>query len=67
VVIPLAPAAGEGMEFQMTGLRFVRDWSQPHFYFHVTTAYVVLRSAGLSVGERDYVRHVGAYIKKRGG
>jgi hypothetical protein len=55
------------MEFQMTGLRFVRDWSQPHFYFHVTTAYVVLRSAGLSVGERDYVRHVGAYIKKRGG
>lgn len=67
VVIPLAASAGgEGMEFQMTGFQFVRDWSLPHFYFHVTTAYDVLRNAGVTIGKRDYVRHVGAYIKKRG-
>jgi hypothetical protein len=67
VAIPLPPAvAGEGMEFQMSGLQFVRDWSFPHFYFHVTTAYDILRNAGVQIGKRDYVRHMGGYIKKRG-
>lgn len=65
IVIPLPPSAGEGMEFQMTGLQFVRDWSLPHFYFHVVTAYDALRNAGVVVGKRDYVRGVGRYIKKR--
>jgi hypothetical protein len=27
----------------------------PNFYFHVTTAYDILRHSGLEVGKRDFI------------
>jgi hypothetical protein len=27
----------------------------PNFYFHVTTAYAILRHAGVDVGKRDFI------------
>jgi len=27
----------------------------PNFYFHLTTAYAILRSCGVDLGKRDYV------------
>jgi hypothetical protein len=41
--------------FEMTGLQFLRDWTLPHFYFHVVTAYNILRAGGIEIGKRDYV------------
>jgi hypothetical protein len=29
----------------------------PNFFFHVTTAYAILRNAGVPVGKRDYLGH----------
>lgn len=49
--------------FDMTGLQFIRDWTLPHFYFHVVTAYDILRDAGVELGKRDYMRHVGSYLR----
>jgi hypothetical protein len=48
------------------GAHFLRDWSLPHFYFHVVTAYDILRHNGVEIGKRDYLAHVGRLIHERG-
>ena len=50
--------------FEMTGFQLLRDWTLPHFYFHVVTAYDILRDAGVEIGKRDYVPHVGRYLRQ---
>lgn len=34
---------------------FLLGFSQPNFYFHVTTAYAILRARGVPVGKVDYL------------
>ena len=46
----------------MTAEQFLRDWALPHFYFHVVTAYDILRHSGLEIGKQDYLNRVGIYI-----
>jgi hypothetical protein len=55
-----------GLELEMTGAQFLKDWALPHFYFHVVTAYDILRHNGVEIGKRDFMGHVGAYIRQRG-
>jgi uncharacterized protein len=43
-----------GQETQYTGASFARDAALPHFYFHVVTAYAILRTLGVNVGKLDY-------------
>lgn len=59
--IPIPAMNGE---FRMNGLQFLRDWALPHFYFHVVTAYDVLRHKGVEIGKRDYMGQVGRYIRQ---
>ncbi len=47
------------------GLSYLRDWVLPHFYFHVVTAYDILRHKGVEIGKRDYMGGVGRYIKQK--
>ena len=35
--------------------RFLMSFSQPNFYFHVTTAYALMRVAGMDIGKSDYL------------
>lgn len=58
---PLALKLSNGMAFDMTGEQYVRDWALPQFYFHVVTAYAILRSEGVKLGKPDYVQHMFAY------
>jgi len=51
--------------FYLTGAQLVRDWALPHFYFHVVTAYDILRHHGVALGKPDYLGHVGRYIRPR--
>ena len=37
------------------GDRFLIEWSLPNFYFHVTTAYAILRHTGVDLGKRDFI------------
>jgi hypothetical protein len=46
----------------MTGEQYARDWALPHFYFHVVTAYAILRNQGLEIGKVDFMPHMAAYI-----
>ena len=40
------------------GLQFLWRWSIPHFYFHVVTAYDILRHTGVQLGKRDYMSQI---------
>jgi uncharacterized protein len=53
------------MYIEGTGLQFLREWALPHFYFHLVTAYDILRHSGADVGKRDYMAHAGPLIRGR--
>jgi hypothetical protein len=38
-----------------TGQVYLLDVIIPHFYFHVTTAYAILRHHGVELGKKDYI------------
>lgn len=42
-------------EFKFTGLSFLLNFCLPNFYFHASTAYDILRHAGLDIGKRDFM------------
>lgn len=39
----------------LTGFEYVTEYLIPNFYFHVTTAYAILRKNGVNVGKSDYI------------
>ncbi len=47
------PQRGEALHF--TGETFLQRWAMPNFYFHATTAYALLRQAGVELGKADYL------------
>ena len=40
---------------QLTGEVFLKHWALPNFFFHVTTAYALLRHAGVALGKADFL------------
>jgi hypothetical protein len=48
---------------QMNGLQLLQAWSLPHFYFHVVTAYDILRHNGVHIGKKDYLSQIGGFIR----
>ena len=44
-----------GRVFELNALEFAQHWSIPHFYFHVVTAYDILRHVGVPLGKRDFM------------
>ena len=46
---------GHGMEFHFKGLEYLTGFALPNFYFHLTTAYAILRANGVELGKTDFV------------
>ena len=44
-----------GNDVSYKGLDFLLNSNMPNFYFHMTTAYNILRVNGVEVGKRDYM------------
>ena len=42
-------------EVKFKGMQYLLGHALPNFYFHVTTAYDILRHNGVEVGKRDYI------------
>jgi hypothetical protein len=40
---------------EFSGLRYLTGFALPNFYFHLTTAYDILRSRGVLLGKRDFM------------
>lgn len=50
IVFPVGPAKAK-----MIGRDYLAHFLLPNFFFHVTTAYDLLRYAGVPLGKRDYL------------
>lgn len=53
-----------GLSFDFTALEYVRDWAVPQFYFHVSTAYAILRMKGVALGKADYLSYAMKFLRK---
>lgn len=42
-------------EMKLTGQAYLLHYTLPQFFFHVTTAYAILRHNGVELGKRDFV------------
>jgi uncharacterized protein len=51
--ITIPRRSGEPLKF--SGETFLKHYALPNFFFHVTTAYALLRHAGVEVGKSDYL------------
>ena len=51
IVIPMRTR--DALQFK--GLFYLQHWALPNFYFHVTTAYALLRHGGVALGKQDFL------------
>ena len=42
-------------KLQFKGLPFLQRWAIPNVFFHVSTAYAILRHNGVEIGKRDFL------------
>lgn len=42
-------------ELRFNGEVYLKHYATPNFYFHATTTYALLRSAGVELGKRDFL------------
>lgn len=61
---PVELSLANGMTFDLDTQSYVRDWALPQFYFHLTTAYAILRAAGVPLGKADYVGFMFRYLRQ---
>lgn len=47
--------AGTPKEKRFSGQAYLLNYGLPHFFFHTTTAYDILRHNGVEVGKKDYI------------
>ena len=50
IVLKLGPR-----EVQWKGMQYLLGFALPNFYFHVATAYAILRHNGVELGKRDFI------------
>lgn len=55
---------GHHLYAELPGHAYVQDFLIPNFYFHLTTAYDVLRMAGAKIGKRDFMLHLAPQVKQ---
>ncbi len=46
---------GTPKEKKFSGESYLLHYGLPHFFFHVITAYAILRNNGIEIGKRDYM------------
>lgn len=51
--------------FQMTGSNYAAGYALPNIFFHLTTAYNILRKEGVPVGKESYIEpFIGQYLQQ---
>jgi uncharacterized protein len=50
ITLPLRSGA-----LTFTGMGYLTDFALPNFYFHVATAYAILRHSGVEIGKLDFL------------
>lgn len=52
---PITFPVGRDNTRTMAGEAYLKHWMLPNVFFHVTTAYLILRHNGVELGKRDYL------------
>lgn len=47
--------SNKGGDYSFNGRDYLFQFAHPNFFFHVTTAYDILRAKGVQVGKKDYL------------
>lgn len=57
---------GPGAYCELPGRLYVSDYLMPNLYFHVATAYAILRKLGVPLGKADFMRFLAPHVKTEG-
>ncbi|WP_299402217.1 DUF1993 domain-containing protein [Acaryochloris sp. IP29b_bin.148] len=49
---------GDSLYLELLGSAYINEFLLPNFYFHLVTAYDILRMVGVPIGKRDYMMHL---------
>jgi hypothetical protein len=60
---PLAHDLPNGIIFDLTAEQYARDWTVAQFYFHIMTAYAILRAGKVALGKADYIPHLIPHLR----
>ncbi|MBD1835246.1 DUF1993 domain-containing protein [Cyanobacteria bacterium FACHB-472] len=55
---------GQSLYVELSGNAYVNEFLIPNFYFHMVTAYDILRMASVPIGKRDYMLHLVPLIRR---
>lgn len=55
---------GQSLYAELSGSAYVNDFLIPNFYFHMVTAYDILRMAGVPIGKKDYMMHLVPFVRQ---
>ncbi len=58
ITVPMGPER----KVTMPREAFAHEWIMPNLYFHVTTAYLILRHVGLDIGKKDFLMGLARYF-----
>ncbi|RFB05543.1 DUF1993 family protein [Parvularcula marina] len=53
------------MYLELNGDDYLAEWLMPNFYFHVVTAYNLMRMKGLVIGKADYMQHLMPHVRQK--
>jgi hypothetical protein len=56
--------SGQSLYIDLSGSAYVNEFLIPNLYFHMVTAYDILRMAGVPIGKRDYMMHLVPLIRE---
>jgi hypothetical protein len=62
ITMPLQPP----MVLEVDGSHFLHRWMLPNFFFHLVTAYDILRANGLDIGKKDFMSHAAGFMHQAG-
>lgn len=53
-----------GIMLTLSGSDYIDEWLMPNFYFHLVTAYGILRHVGVPLGKANYMAHIAHRIPR---
>ena len=56
---------GGNMYLELSCAEYLEDFLIPNFYFHLVTAYDILRMSGVQIGKHEYMKHLVPRVKQR--
>lgn len=57
---------GPGRYCELPARQYVNDYLMPNLYFHMATAYAILRKLGAPVGKADFMSFLGPFVREEG-